>query len=767
MSIRDTFSYIEGRYVIPEYRKIKTPFLMAVLRIADYVQVQSERALKSLLSVKELRSPVSRQEWRNHFAVRDVSTRHDDPEALYVHAAPTDVRTYLKLVALFKDIQRELDQSWATIGEVYGRRGDLAPLGLSLRRIRSNLDKTDVFASSVSYIPIKAGFDASGPDLLKLLVGPLYDYSHPVGIRELVQNAVDACRELADLEGRELRDTSSNSEIDVTVEFQESEDGTGWISVSDKGVGMTLETVINYFLIAGASFRNSDLWKRQHVDEQGQSRVLRGGRFGVGALAAFLLGEEIKVRTRHVSAEADGLEFTARMDDPVVELRRCPAPVGTSIQVWISNSKVFDEFRPYISQELITQGDGGKRVVSLEKWQEVDWFAQSNPKVKYVWSGFDDPKPLSGGDRVRVRAEFAPSSDSLVPVRGGAMGDWRSLSDCAPYEAIYWRYLVARKEHTTGHVFERLVPAEITVNGIRVQKLRSYNDPVSIRLPQAGGLEPYINLSRPSIAIFDPAGVCPINLQRSAIAFDRMGLDERLAKDILLHHVRKMNDDAKGCLSIGDFQELCSKLAKQETLRFEGQVSPICALSTGVTLTAAHALAELELDVLFFVNSNGKVEGAALENVLDDGEALLFRQGDRGIASDLSWFRGLFGAVASNLWYSSTAGFPHAPHNTVVSIMPEEKWRVANEKGKVSRQILGALQHRDHKDGYAIVTAGHETIAKRLERRLDDLLKLFGDGVEVSAWALVQGGELPDINPTLYSIWKSVVGGVTCSPKAD
>lgn len=171
LSIRSTFGYIKEKYdLLPQYRRIKTPFLMAVLRIADYVQVQSERALKTLLSVKELRSPISRQEWRNHFAVRDISTDHADPEVLFVNAIPTDVRTYLKLESLFKDIQRELDESWATIGEVYGRHEELRNLGLTIRRIRSNLDDKKKFSKAVRYVPIKAGFDSSGPDLLKLLV---------------------------------------------------------------------------------------------------------------------------------------------------------------------------------------------------------------------------------------------------------------------------------------------------------------------------------------------------------------------------------------------------------------------------------------------------------------------------------------------------------------------------------------------------------------------------------------------------------------------
>ncbi|MBO4123693.1 ATP-binding protein [Cupriavidus gilardii] len=770
LSIRDTFSYIEARYgLIPEHRRVKTPFLMAVLRIADYVQVQSERALKSLLSVKELRSPVSRQEWRNHFAVRDVSTRHEDPEALYVRATPTDVRTYLKLVALFKDIQRELDHSWAVIGEVYGRRGELASLGLSLRRIRSNLDKPSTFARTVPYIPIKAGFDASGPGLLNLLVGPLYDYSYEVGIRELVQNAVDACRELVDLTRREATDMEESSrEYDVIVECKESDDGTGWITVHDKGVGMTLETVTNYFLIAGASFRNSDVWKRQHVDENGRSRVLRGGRFGVGALAAFLLGDEIHVRTRHVDREeADGLQFTARIDDSIVELRRCSAPVGTTIAVRVADPKVLDRLRPFIPREMAATTQGVQDSIVLKQWADVDWFAQSRPRVKYVWDGFNVSEPEYDRPKIRIRAEFRPPSDNLVPLRDGPMGDWHSLPEPNPYEAIFWRFHVDRHEHAReGIVYEQLSSAEITVNGIHVQKIGRYaHSAAFINIPiKSIEFGPQFILARPSIAIFDPSGLCPINLQRSAVAFDKMGIDERLATDILSHHVKEIVDEARACLTVSDFRQLCRRLAKQETVVYQGQVSPVCATSTGITLSAPHALAELKVDVLYFVNTSKNADPTFLKDILEDGEALIFREGNKGIANDLSWFRGFFTSDAIHTWYSSLAGFPYVRRRAAVSIMPNRMWQLANEKGKVNRQILQTLQHRNHNGGSVLVTAGDANAAMELVHRLDKLSALFGTESEVAAWAVVQGTEPPEQRSLLYSIWGQTVGGAECRP---
>jgi hypothetical protein len=535
MSIRNTFDYIDEKYsLLPEQCGVKGPFLMAVLRIADYIQVRSERALKSLLSVKELRSPISRQEWRNHFAVRNISQSHSDPESFFIDATPVDVKTYLKLTALFKDIQRELDECWATIGEVYGRMGRLNALGLTMRRIRSNLDSTEKFSRTVSYIPVKAGFDTSGPDLLKLLVGPLYDYQYGVGIRELIQNAVDACRELEDISDVGLlSECSDKQNSDVLVSIQENKDGTGWIIVTDRGVGMTLETITKYFLIAGASFRNSDLWKRQHMDDDGKSRVLRGGRFGVGALAAFLLGDEIEVKTRHfMRADDEGIEFKARIDEPNIELRRCHAPAGTSIKIWVSDPQVLDELRP----RRLHQDDEQPAVeIELDSWEEVDWFTQSFPRVECRWDGYDRSLQ-SDFPRQRVLAKFLSENSSTTPQVGSTIPTWERLPNAEPYKDIYWKYEPAVKRSNGNSTWWVQPNDEVTVNGIRVQEISSYHHPGASLLRIADdnfGVGPMYQMRRPSLAIFDPAGICPINLQRSAVAFDRMGMDLILAKDIL------------------------------------------------------------------------------------------------------------------------------------------------------------------------------------------------------------------------------------------
>ena len=137
-----------------EFKGVHAVFLMALLRVADYLQMQAERAPQQLLQVKRLRSPVSEKEWRTHLSVVDIRHTHSDPEAIFVQAAPGDSKSYLKLKRLLRGLQLELDNSWAVIGEVYGRFGSLAKLGLTIRRVRSNLDDEQAFAETVKYIPV-------------------------------------------------------------------------------------------------------------------------------------------------------------------------------------------------------------------------------------------------------------------------------------------------------------------------------------------------------------------------------------------------------------------------------------------------------------------------------------------------------------------------------------------------------------------------------------------------------------------------------------
>ena len=184
-----------------------------------------------------------------------------------------------------------------------------------------------------------------------------------------MQNSLDAVRELSALRASgsvELPDPTPSDKPEVAIDFVDSGEDS-YVLIADNGIGMNAEIVQSYFLNAGASYRQSSAWADLFKDNSGKSRVYRSGRFGVGVLAAFLIGDQIDVTTRRYDEPSNkGIQFRANLEDDQVQLNYVNAPVGTSIKIK-TDSRVIARLR----------GDQQSDQVSYR----ADWFTLSEPKV--------------------------------------------------------------------------------------------------------------------------------------------------------------------------------------------------------------------------------------------------------------------------------------------------------------------------------------------------------------------------------------------------
>src|ERR1043165_2654549 len=468
--VRSFLPYLRDNFDIRQYKGVHAVFLMTVLRVADYIQMDAERAPAQVLQVKQLSSPVSQGEWKAHHAIKDIRHTHEDPEALFIDALPENAQTFFRVQSWIKGIQKELDDSWAVLGEVYGRYEGLSKLGLVLRRIRSTLDNIDELSEKLSYLPLKASFQGSDADLLKLLIEPLYGNRPEIGLRELIQNSVDAVRELTQY----LRDIPSRGEVplndqdsDVVVSIDTTNSGETWVSVSDKGIGMTPQIVVEYFLKAGASFRRSEDWKKLFETSDGKSKVLRAGRFGVGALASFLLGSELQVSTRHID-EAEGVEFNATVEAELIELKRVDRPVGTTVRIRIPDVAHF-------------------------RTTDWDWYCLSNPSVSRKIGGRDLPQ----------RHRLPGAGETLPP-------EWRRIAH-PDYQDILWTYSAETPE--------------LVCNGIKIRTTSWHRS--SRDWARRFGLQV------PKESVFDPDGRLPLNLQRTDMAASSFPFEHLLVPEVI------------------------------------------------------------------------------------------------------------------------------------------------------------------------------------------------------------------------------------------
>ena len=72
LPLRSCFPYLQTKYALREFKGIHAVFHMTLVRVADYLQADAERAPQQVLKVKQLRSPVSQGEWKAHHAIRDI-----------------------------------------------------------------------------------------------------------------------------------------------------------------------------------------------------------------------------------------------------------------------------------------------------------------------------------------------------------------------------------------------------------------------------------------------------------------------------------------------------------------------------------------------------------------------------------------------------------------------------------------------------------------------------------------------------------------------
>jgi histidine kinase/DNA gyrase B/HSP90-like ATPase len=486
------------------FRGVHVPYLMALVRIADYLDLDAARAPAELANVRGLRSPLSRREWDKHKATVYVTRDEDDPEGLWIDAQPEDLHTFLGLRALFAALQHELDLSWAVLGETY--REDPA-FGVQIRRVRSTLD--DPSSMRLPFVPSEARLRTTGAGLLNLLVGPLYNDQAAYGIRELAQNAIDACLELDDARahGAAVQGGAQQIDADVVIAVEEEADGTGRVTVEDRGIGMTPDVVRDYFLVAGASFRDSDAWHETHTGLDGQPRIARAGRFGVGVMAAFLLGDTVEVTTRDARQPEDrGIGFSCRIGDPVVEMRWKRCPYGTTIRVRVTQSKVFDQ------------------LADAESW---DWYRLATPTLRRSLL-----LRLPGGrDRrgvLRRSSEKPPQNLPLgTPV---ALDSMETVP--APGEPVppYWRLLDAGEWRALWtYRYRYPVTPDDVCNGFVLRRPDAYRVGLQKLWPQTREPAP-LYLYRPRLSVIDRLGQLPIDLRRTAIT--RLPFERELSEAV-------------------------------------------------------------------------------------------------------------------------------------------------------------------------------------------------------------------------------------------
>ncbi|WP_170321609.1 HD domain-containing protein [Acrocarpospora pleiomorpha] len=279
-----------------------------------------------------------------------------DLELICVHPAQ-----HAAFVALTKAAQTVLDEIPGFGGT--GQTGDTLPVRITYSGIRPDQPRAE---SGPAYKVPLTRFRLSEDKVRELLMGrQLYD-DPSLAIRELYQNALDACR-YRDIRLEALRRRGKDpSPWDGRVMFRQgSEDGREYIECEDNGVGMDSDVLEHVFANAGERFVYRQEYRAEHAIWQCLNpplRLVSNSQFGIGVFSYFMIADEILLVTRPVDTKGipSHEAFTVRI-----------ASSGSMIQVTPSDAMLGGGTRI----RLYLTGDDDERVSVLQTLRKLLWIA--------------------------------------------------------------------------------------------------------------------------------------------------------------------------------------------------------------------------------------------------------------------------------------------------------------------------------------------------------------------------------------------------------
>lgn len=257
-------------------------FCSIILRLADILDFDSQRTPPTLFeSIRP--QGISTAEWVQHFSIENIEKiKHieNDYKVIELHGRCSNPFIHRKILGYINWINEEINNA-----------NDLTQ-GFSKKYRLLLHPKVYNFIKSEGYTIADMKFKVNYDQITKLLMGQQLYGEKKYGLRELIQNSIDACKlkkEIID-KNKRFGDEEYNPEIRIILDKKNNT-----VTIKDNGIGMNLHVLKNYFLKLGASFYKSDDYTLKGF------RYRPIGNYGIGFLACFMLSDVVKVKTRHMN----------------------------------------------------------------------------------------------------------------------------------------------------------------------------------------------------------------------------------------------------------------------------------------------------------------------------------------------------------------------------------------------------------------------------------------------------------------------------------
>ncbi|MFC0039595.1 caspase, EACC1-associated type, partial [Actinomadura rayongensis] len=280
-------------------------------------------------------------------------------------------------------------------------RTDLAVLGRLPDTVGAdNIGPADTGDGRPAYDSPGLRFRLDDEKVRELLMGEQLYHDRTLAIRELYQNALDACRyrwarsEYLRRKGHDLAPYNGR------IEFSQGSDDYGpFIECEDNGIGLDVHGLKDVFSRAGARFTDLPEFLQERAEWEALDEPIElfpNSRFGIGVLSYFMLADEIVVTTCRMGRKGEPgeiLEVTISGPGTIFHINR----IGPGVAP-------FTRVRLYLNRSIVPPS-------TVDVLRRLLWVAEFNTTAdsgteKEVWvPGELSPRaPIGAEDPLRVGA---------------------------------------------------------------------------------------------------------------------------------------------------------------------------------------------------------------------------------------------------------------------------------------------------------------------------------------------------------------------------
>ena len=359
-------------HLVGNNERVNYAFPGLLLRLADIMDFDSSRTPPILyrhLGLDEdlgIHLTVSHNEWNKHLAITGIDYKVIDGQPTIIYAAcdcpyavvEKSIRTF---VGWIEDELQGVRSELGILCQELTSEG--ARLVLTFPTVKTEIEARKK-GGRRSYIYKDIQFRLDQDEILRLLTGEKLYGNPSLCIRELLQNALDAC-ELRDLRlqlkakgerpiepvdgtpcldsrGYFLDEAGQKRRLEVRLTW--GHDGKldqYWLQVEDNGIGMTEHVITRYFTQIGKSYYTSAEFREEQVALRSSGLLATPvSKFGIGILSCFMLADRIEVRTcpgghdpdrpaRDITISGPGSLFWLRDGTRTTQ--------GTEVKLWLKH----------------------------------------------------------------------------------------------------------------------------------------------------------------------------------------------------------------------------------------------------------------------------------------------------------------------------------------------------------------------------------------------------------------------------------------------